>query len=129
MNQCSRIACARPSRQSSPAPAFTLIELLVVIAIIGILAALLLPALVRARERTRALFCGNNLKELSLACMLYTDDYNDRLPYNVGADQIKQWVGLNWLWNWTTPDATDKSFVMVSDKTNNTEGTWVWVHD
>jgi lipoprotein-anchoring transpeptidase ErfK/SrfK len=34
-----------------------------------------------------------------------------------------------WLWNWTTPDATDKSFVMVSDRTNNTEGTWVWVHD
>ncbi len=34
-----------------------------------------------------------------------------------------------WLWNWTTPDATDKSFVAVSDRKNNTEGTWVWVHD
>ena len=34
-----------------------------------------------------------------------------------------------WLWNWTTPDATDKSFVMVPDRKNNTEGTWVWVHD
>ncbi len=34
-----------------------------------------------------------------------------------------------WLWNWTTPDATDKSFVMVPDVKNNTEGTWVWVHD
>ena len=34
-----------------------------------------------------------------------------------------------WLWNWTTPDATDKSFVMVPDRNNNTEGTWVWVHD
>ncbi len=33
-----------------------------------------------------------------------------------------------WLWNWTTPDATNKSFVMVSDRDNNTEGTWVWVH-
>ena len=34
-----------------------------------------------------------------------------------------------WLWNWTTPDAADKSFVKVSDQKNNTEGTWVWVHD
>ncbi len=33
-----------------------------------------------------------------------------------------------WLWNWTTPDAADKSFVMVPDQNNNTEGTWVWVH-
>jgi lipoprotein-anchoring transpeptidase ErfK/SrfK len=34
-----------------------------------------------------------------------------------------------WLWNWTTPDSTDKSFVMVGDRNNNTAGTWVWVHD
>jgi hypothetical protein len=34
-----------------------------------------------------------------------------------------------WLWNWTTPDTTDKSFVMVPNRNNNTEGTWVWVHD
>jgi lipoprotein-anchoring transpeptidase ErfK/SrfK len=34
-----------------------------------------------------------------------------------------------WMWNWTTPDATDKSFVTVADRKNNTEGTWVWVHD
>jgi hypothetical protein len=34
-----------------------------------------------------------------------------------------------WLWNWTTPTIGDKSFVMVADRNNNTEGTWVWVHD
>jgi hypothetical protein len=34
-----------------------------------------------------------------------------------------------WLWNWTTPDSTDKSFTLVADRANNTEGTWVWVHD
>ena len=34
-----------------------------------------------------------------------------------------------WLWNWTTPDSTDKSYVSVADPKNNTEGTWVWVHD
>jgi hypothetical protein len=33
-----------------------------------------------------------------------------------------------WLWNWTAPDSTDKAFVVVSDRKNNTEGTWVWVH-
>jgi hypothetical protein len=33
-----------------------------------------------------------------------------------------------WMWNWTTPDSTDKAFVMVPDRANNTEGTWVWVH-
>lgn len=34
-----------------------------------------------------------------------------------------------WLWNWTTPDSTGKGFVMVANQDNNTEGTWVWVHD
>jgi hypothetical protein len=34
-----------------------------------------------------------------------------------------------WLWNWTTPAVGDKSFVTVADRNNNTEGTWVWVHD
>ena len=33
-----------------------------------------------------------------------------------------------WLWDWTTPDSTDKAFVMVADRKGNTEGTWVWVH-
>ena len=60
--------------------AFTLIELLVVIAIIAILAAMLLPALARAKESGRAIACNNQLRQLSMAAQIYAGDNSDTLP-------------------------------------------------
>jgi len=67
---------------------FTLIELLVVIAIIAILAAMLLPALSKSKQKAQGIQCVNNLHQLTLAWILYSGDFDDKIPANAGVGTV-----------------------------------------
>jgi prepilin-type processing-associated H-X9-DG protein/prepilin-type N-terminal cleavage/methylation domain-containing protein len=79
---------------------FTLLELLVVVAVIGILAAMLLPGLARAKGKGQAILCLSNLRQVGLALHIYAGDHEDALPYNMGTDETHKTVASRQYLNW-----------------------------
>lgn len=90
----------RPENQSAKPSGFTLIELLVVIAIIAILAAMLLPALSKAKGKAQAIACMSNTKQILVGWIMYVNDSDDKMPSKIVAN------GADWFVN---PDNIDSA--------------------
>lgn len=111
-----RIRTRRTGRQID---GFTLIELLVVIAIIAILAAMLLPALQRAKEKAQGISCMNNLRQILIGWKMYASDNSGRFPCNDGLGQgsgSDNWPNSPGIVNWV---AGKESYANSVDNTNS----------
>lgn len=117
-----RAASALRSLPRIDKPAFTLVELLVVMAIMSLLAALLLPALSKAKASARRTHCLSNLKQVSMAVLMYADDHHQNLPGRSGSESmvsgwhaykslVKPYVGLT-----GTSPSRDVLFVCPADR-------------
>lgn len=108
---------------------FTLIELLVVIAIIAVLMGILMPALQRVREQARQQSCAARIRQQTLACFMYADDNNTRLPLPTTSG--------NWLWDVSIPTAhfmldmgmTPEMFYCPSNETTKRNWKLCWQYD
>lgn len=95
--------------------AFTLIELLVVIALMAVLTAMLLPAMNKAKERAQGIQCVSNVRQLTFAWFLYSDDHNGRLAYNLGGASGGKSLAMKTNANWAN---NNLSWDLNPDNTN-----------